>query len=612
MKINQWIVICFIGLKIIFANPDENTEINTITFIGNKNIKSQFLLNIINIQNKTFFTDQSFDRRVIKLDAISIKNYYLTNGYLDVAVIDSFQINQNKADIIFRISEGKQYYLNTININGNYSISDKDIFKILNLKKKKPFNPVAIQINRNRLDDKYFELSKLFTNIKIEPKITDSVIVNISINEGPDVFIDKIFIEGINESLDSNLVYRELLFSKKDKYLKSAIDLSQRKLMEIGIFSMAAITPIKNTTNDTTVNLLIELREMNRREILSSGGYYPITVNEGVDQVIALAGDIAWKDRRVLNSVASFQVKSSLAIPFEAGYQYPRFTFDMLISNQWILGLRIPSELKGFFQSFRNYNQDEGIYRYGFQLANILRLDDRSYIRAILRWELFDDNKRDNKNDIENRSFRLIGRFDRSNNPVYPSQGYILNAEIISVGGALGGNRTYQKLDIGIQGYSSIQKKSVLASRIKYGMIFNWKDNYDIYESLLYDKFYLGGSSSLRAWDPLKFLTEIDAGNDLVGNADDRIIPKGMLTRLLINIEVRFPIYRLFGGEVFLDGGQLTDIRNNISINDVKWGKGFGITFSSPFGPVRLDYSNKLEENNLKNGKLNLGLLYIF
>ena len=612
MKINQWIVICFIGLKIIFANPDENTEINTITFIGNKNIKSQFLLNIINIQNKTFFTDQSFDRRVIKLDAISIKNYYLTNGYLDVAVIDSFQINQNKADIFFRISEGKQYYLNTININGNYSISDKEIFKILNLKKKKPFNPVAIQINRNRLDDRYFELSKLFTNIKIEPKITDSVIVNISINEGPDIFIDKIFIEGINESLDSNLVYRELLFSKKDKYLKSAIDLSQRKLMEIGIFSMAAITPIKNTTNDTTVNLLIELREMNRREILSSGGYYPITVNEGVDQVIALAGDIAWKDRRVLNSVASFQVKSSLAIPFEAGYQYPRFTFDMLISNQWILGLRIPSELKGFFQSFRNYNQDEGIYRYGFQLANILRLDDRSYIRAILRWELFDDNKRDNKNDIENRSFRLIGRFDRSNNPIYPSKGYILNTEIISVGGALGGNRTYQKLDIGIQGYSSIQKKSVLASRIKYGMIFNWKDNYDIYESLLYDKFYLGGSSSLRAWDPLKFLTEIDVGNDLVGNADDRIIPKGMLTRLLINIEVRFPIYRLFGGEVFLDGGQLTDIRNNISINDVKWGKGFGITFSSPFGPVRLDYSNKLEENNLKNGKLNLGLLYIF
>ena len=612
MKTYQWIVIGLISLNIIFAIPDESTHIKSVTFIGNKNIKSKFLLNIINIQNKTFFTDQSFDRRVIKLDAISIKNYYLTNGYLDVAVVDSFRISENSADIYFRIIEGKQYFLKSINISGNYSLRDEEIFSILNLKKNKPFNPVAIQINRNRLNDRYFEHSKLFMIINIEPLVSDSVIINISIEEGPDIIINKIYIEGMNENLDSNLVYRELLFSKKEKYVKSKIDLSQRKLMEIGIFSMAAISPIKNTANDSTVNLVIELREMNRREILSSGGYYPITVNEGVDQVIALAGDIAWKDRRVLNSLSSFQVKSSLAIPFEAGYQYPRFTFDMLLSNQWIFGFRIPSELKGFFQSFRNYNQDDGIYRYGFQIANILRLNDRSYIRAILRWELFDDNKRDNKKDIENRSFRLVARFDKSNNPLYPSKGYVLNTEIISVGGVLGGNRTYQKVDAGIQSYFTIRKRSVLASRIKYGMIFNWKNNYDIYETLLYDKFYLGGSSSLRAWDPLKFLTEIDPGTDLVGIADDRVIPKGMLTRLLVNIEIRFPIYGIFGGEVFIDGGQLTDMKSNISFNDIEWGKGFGVTISSPFGPIRLDYSNPLNNKNLNNGKLNLGLLYIF
>ena len=612
MKIYQWIVIGLISFKIIFAIPDESTQIKSVTFIGNKNIKSKLLIDIINIQNKTFFPDQLFDRRIIKLDAISIKNYYLTNGYLDVAVVDSFMINDNSADIYFRIIEGKQYYLNSINISGNYSLRDEEIYSILSLRINKPFNPVAIQINRNRLDNRYFELSKLFTNVKIEPLVSDSVIINIFINEGPDIFINKIYIEGMNEDLDSNLVYRELLFSKHDRYVKSKIDLSQRKLMEIGIFSMAAITPVKNTTNDSTVNLVIELREMNRREILSSGGYYPITVNEGVDQVIALAGEIAWKDRRVLNSVSSFQVKSSLAIPFETGYRYPRFTFDMLLSNQWIFGFRIPSELKGFFQSFRNYNQDDGIYRYGFQLANILRLDDRSYFRAILRWELFDDNKRDDKNDIENRSFRVIARLDRSNNPLYPTKGYVLNAEMISVGGFLGGNRTYQKIDSGIQSYLTILKEWVFASRIKYGMIFNWKDNYDIYETLLYDKFYLGGSSSLRAWDPLKFLTEIDQGTDLIGVADDRVIPKGMLTRLLVNFEIRFPIYKLFAGEIFIDGGQLTDKRSNISINNIKWGKGFGIVIKSPFGPVRLDYSNPLNNKNFKNGKLNLGLLYIF
>ena len=612
MKLYLWIVIGLISLNIVFANSLDNAQIKSVTFIGNKNIKSNSLQKIINVQNKSIFTDLPFDRRVIKLDAISIKNYYLTNGYLDVSVADSFSVNEKSADIYFRILEGKQYFLNSINISGNNSLKDEEIFSLLNLRKNYPFNPVGIQINRNRLDDRYFENSKLFTNIKIEPLVSDSVTINIIIDEGPDISINKIYIEGKNEDLDSNLIYRELLFSKNDKYVKSKIDLSQRKLMEIGIFSMAAITPVKNISNDSTVNIVIELREMNQREIISSGGYYPITVNEGVDQVIALAGDVAWKDRRVLNSVSSFEIKSSLAIPFETGYRYPRFNFDMLLSNQWILGLRFPYELKGFFQSFRNYNQEDGIYRYGFQLANILRLDERSYFRSILRWELFDDNKRDDKNDIENRSFRVIGRFDRSNNPLYPSKGYVLNTEIISVGGILGGNRTYQKIDTGIQNYFSIIKRWVLASRVKYGMIFNWKSEYDIYETLLYDKFYLGGSSSLRAWDPLKFLTEIDPGTDLVGVADDRIIPKGMLTRILINFEVRFPIYKLIGGEVFIDGGQLTDKSNSISFNNIRWGKGFGITIKTPFGPVRLDYSNPFNNSSFGDGKLNLGLLYIF
>ena len=220
MKIYQWIGISLFSLNIIIAAPDESTQIRSVTFTGNKNIKSKFLLNIINIQNKTFFTDQSFDRRIVKLDAISIKNYYLTNGYLDIAIVDSFNISENSADIYFNIIEGKQYYLKSINISGNHSLRDEEISSSLNLKINKPFNPVSIQINRNRLDDIYFELSKLFANINIEPLVSDSVVINISINEGPDIFIDKIYVEGMNENLDSNLVYRELLFFEKRKICK--------------------------------------------------------------------------------------------------------------------------------------------------------------------------------------------------------------------------------------------------------------------------------------------------------------------------------------------------------------------------------------------------------
>ena len=593
-----------LSLNLLWALPEDAPQVSGVSFIGNSRIKSKHLEQIINIQNKTFFADQSFDRRVIKLDAISIKNYYLTKGYLDVAVIDSFTISDKGADIFFRIQEGKQYFLQSINLSGNGTLTDKQIISIFKLKENNPFNPVAIQVNRSVLDEAYHEEGKLFLETKISQLVTDSVIVNIEIQEGPDVHINKIYVEGMKEDLDSNVIFRELEFKVGDKYVKSNIDASQRKLMEIGIFSMAALTPVKNTTSDTTVNLVIELRELNRREILSSGGYYPVIVNEGIMPVNALGGDVAWKDRRVFNSVSNFEIRSSLALPLETGYQFPRATVDVLFSNQWILGMRIPTELSGFFQSFRNYEQDDGIYRYGFQLANILQLDERSYIKTILRWELFDDKKRDNKNDIENRSFRIVGRLDRANNPLYPSRGYVLNTELISVGGLLGGDRDYQKIDTGIQGYFPLRKDWTLASRIKYGMIFNWERDYDVYETtLLYDKFYLGGSSSLRAWEALKFLTYSDPDND-------KKIPRGELIRLLLNWEIRFPIVWLFGGEIFLEGGQLTDQIKNVALRSIQWGGGFGVTFASPLGPVRLDYAYQVD--NPESGELNLGLLYIF
>ena len=593
-----------LSLNLLWALPEDAPQVSGVSFIGNSRIKSKHLEQIINIQNKTFFADQSFDRRVIKLDAISIKNYYLTKGYLDVAVIDSFTISDKGADIFFRIQEGKQYFLQSINLSGNSTLTDKQIISIFKLKENKPFNPVAIQVNRSVLNEAYHEEGKLFLETKISQLVTDSVVVNIEIQEGPDVHINKIYVEGMKEDLDSNVIFRELEFKVGDKYVKSNIDASQRKLMEIGIFSMAAIMPVKNTTNDTTVNLVIELRELNRREILSSGGYYPVIVNEGIMPVNALGGDVAWKDRRVFNSVSNFEIRSSLALPLETGYQFPRATVDVLFSNQWILGMRIPTELSGFFQSFRNYEQDDGIYRYGFQLANILQLDERSYIRTILRWELFDDKKRDDKNDIENRSFRIVGRLDRANNPLYPSRGYVLNTELISVGGLLGGDRDYQKIDTGIQGYFPLRKDWTLASRIKYGMIFNWERDYDVYETtLLYDKFYLGGSSSLRAWEALKFLTYSDPDND-------KKIPRGELIRLLLNWEIRFPIVWLFGGEIFLEGGQLTDQIKNVALRSIQWGGGFGVTFASPLGPVRLDYAFQVD--NPGSREISLGLLYIF
>ena len=188
---------------------------------------------------------------------------------------------------------------------------------------------------------------------------------------------------------------------------------------------------------------------------------------------------------------------------------------------------------------------------------------------------------------------------DRSDDPLFPYNGYRLTGEVSQTGGILGGTRDYVKIDLGINKYNQIHKKIVLAGRLKYGMIFGWEGSYN---DVQYEKFYLGGSSSLRGWDMLKF------------KVDENDMPNGDIIRLMMNWEIRFPLFWILGGELFIDGGYLTDSFRNQSIDQIEWDGGFGITLMTPLVPLRLDFAIPLKKStgDINSWKIQLGANYIF
>ena len=100
------------------------------------------------------FSDIDFDRRLLKLDAISIKSLYNSYGFLEATVKDSFKIIDQSADIFFIVDEGKQYFLNVIEVNGNKALSNKEILSTLGLNKGEYYNPIKINKNLTLLDEK--------------------------------------------------------------------------------------------------------------------------------------------------------------------------------------------------------------------------------------------------------------------------------------------------------------------------------------------------------------------------------------------------------------------------------------------------------------------------
>ena len=612
-------IVLFGYLAVISINiaQEYQIDIRSVNISGNESIKKKELMPLLRQRPSNFsftFKGTSFNNRLLKMDGLTLKNYFISKGFLMVEVNESAIIDGNRADIYFEINEGKQFFVSNVVIEGNVNLSKEKIQKILNIYSGEPFNSVLLNERVSSLQKELEKYSKLFSIIEIEPIILDSVIVNISISEGEDVFIKDTYIEGV-DSKDHNFVKRELLYKNGDKYNPKKVEKSKMRLKETGIYSLINITPIKVSESDSLVNLILTLSEYKQREWLSVGGFEPIEFYEGLDPLPSLGGFVEWRNRSIFNTNSNFSTKFLIGFPWETNFNLPRLRYDIGFDTNWIFGIRWPTKLNSFYETLINYDQEniDRVERYGLEMLQIIMFDNRSYFQNITVWENFSDNNVstldstgliNNVTSIKNLqqrslSFRL--HIDKKDDPLFPKKGYLLDLYLKSTGYLLGGERNYLKLDFSINNYFMISKNSVLASRFKLGRIWSWEDSYNDYS---YEKFYLGGSANMRGWEILKYSTVSNLG----------VIPFGGTHRFLSNIEFRNQMNQNLGITLFFDGGILGENFNEMQNSRLGWDVGIGLTISTPLGPVRLDYAVPYtnDEMNLSNGKINFGVQYLF
>ena len=590
--------ICPLILMGIIHGQDDHYFINDLEIEGNESISKNEILFIVRQRPPNFFFRRpKFDPRLLRLDALTLKNYYYSKGFLDVVINESYHIkdnsNKNKfVDILYKVVEGKQYHLSKVHINGNNLISKKKITKILGLKIDSPYNPVGLNDNLYLLENEYQNLGKLFATITVKDEIKDSVEIKIDIDEGKYIYIKNTRIEK-KGNIDSAVVIRELNYDSGDLFSKIKVDKSSKQLRELGIFSTANIYPEKSSISDTLVNMVIDLRRYKQREWNSSGGYDPISFAEGAPELSALSATIEWRNRAFFNTSKQFSTAIMAGIPFEVDFVAPRLRYDVSLSSNWFLGIRFPTKIVGYYERFIIYEEQkyqESIDRFGTDLTQRFRLKGRSYVETKSLWEYFADASEDN---IQERSVSLKLNIDKKDDPLFTKKGLLFNGIIKSAG--FGGSREYSKIDITLNTYYPLTKRSVFAMRIQFGKIWGWDENYDDYS---FEKFYLGGSTSMRGWEVLRF------------SENENNEPNGETIRLMTNIEIRQKIYKSFGMTVFSDGGLLSEVFPKEFYSELIWDSGIGITVDTPLGPARLDYAIQL--NDFSKQKLQLGVQNLF
>ncbi|HJM85619.1 MAG TPA: POTRA domain-containing protein, partial [Candidatus Marinimicrobia bacterium] len=242
--------------------------VRTIKFEGNETLSANDLKEVLKLKESILWNSTEFNRRSLKLDAFSIRNYYISKGFLEVEVEESFEtLNDNGVDIVFKINEGARSILRSVTVQGNRSIEEKQILRLLDLRIGRPLNLSALGRNFSELEFKYHTLGKLFFNMEQIYVPGTDIDLTLLIEEGPDVYIDNIKVVGL-DNVDSTFLLRELDFRSGELYNAEMVQLSERQIFETSLFSLVNILPEKSERTGNWVNVIIEVREMEKRNLL--------------------------------------------------------------------------------------------------------------------------------------------------------------------------------------------------------------------------------------------------------------------------------------------------------------------------------------------------------
>jgi outer membrane protein assembly factor BamA len=190
---------------------------------------------------------------------------------------------------------------------------------------------------------------------------------------------------------------------------------------------------------------------------------------------------------------------------------------------------------------------------------------------------------------------------DTRDDGLEPSNGLFLAAEGTLAARSIGGDVGFVKSFLQANAYRRLpgRRRIVFAGRIAVGLADGFPrevetvdDEGNIEMQILEDlpaseRFFAGGDTTMRGF-----------ALDSVGTARTTTqsgFPRGGNGLVLLNAELRVPVWKDFGAAFFVDAGNVFERATNIDLGELRAAVGFGLRYRSPVGPLRFDVGFKVD-----------------
>ena len=562
-------------------------EVSKIIILNNKYFSSSKIKSIMKTKEKKLLRFLSsadrYDPDKLEYDKQLVTEFYNNNGYPEfkfTSSIAQLSLNKNDFEIILSVSEGDRYSFGEIEVISELKKMNVDAIKsalLFNLGDLYDASKIKKSVEQIKNSA---ELSG-YTFIQINPKVSlnnDKKLVNINleVNEGPRVYVNKIDITGNTRTVDK-VIRREFSLTEGDAYNKFAINYSRDSIRALNFFSEVDVKETRTEFPDK-INLEIVVEEKNTGEASLGAGYSSASstsLNIGLKETNFLG-----KGQK-LNFTSSF---SSTRNTYDIAYTEPYFNNKQLaLTGSIYSNFTDPTSV--------NYETED----LGLGLKAQFPVGPNTLFAT--RYSLFTTKvKADSNATAYERllagtdTISTVGysiNYDRRNSRYKPSSGF--NFEIDQELAGVGGTSYYVKNRFSYGSYKRLSDRLIGAFKFQAGNSNGYNGKY----APLSSNYKLGGKR-LRGFKSGKIGPR--TGDSYTGGQ------YFYLTSLETNIDFNLDAFDITS-TLFLDVGSVWGLENPAysSIDDdheLRSSLGVNFNWDSAIGPINIIYATILESQN--------------
>ena len=584
------------GYAVVSYDVDEGgkVRIEEIFFEGNVAFTDKKLLKQLETNKHGWLSwltgSGRFDEKKFKEDLTILRKFYRDSGFLDC------EINEEKVSIDFvesdeivitiPVVEGLLYYLGESSVENATVYTTDELLDQVRLEKDAPFSPEGVDDAAISISDYYTSRGYLNTRVRAErvPNMeTRQIDVVFRVRESEKFYVESINVEG-NTKSKSRVIIRELALTPGDIFDLRRMDVSERRLKNIGFFDDVRLNP-EPTNIPGRKDLGITVREGRTGSFTFGAGF-------GSVESFVMYFEVLQSNFDLFNWRSGFQGDGQ---KFRFRASAGRTSNQVLIAFEepWLFEQRLAFGFE-IYRTESDYNSvDYNELRTGFELYLRRRLFELVEARLSYRLELvdiFDVAGTPSVDDPgvadvfeEGEGEDLVSKVgltflrDTRETLIFTRKGNrsSLKFEYAGIGGDINYHKMEGRTAQFIPTFDAYEQSLSIIARAGNVSPFGQSDTVPFY-----DRFYLGGPDTLRGFD----YREVGARDD-----DDPNESVGGNSYALVSLEYGFRIAEPLGLVVFYDWGFVNENDFDFSMSEYadNWGVGARIMLMG--SPLKLD-----------------------